>query len=105
MFQNPTFLGVPNKGDEIRIGCLTSAFSGAHKSVEMLHDPYILGGPQQGDKIRIGCLTPAFSGAHTWAEMLHNPYILGGPQQRGRKQNWLPHLCLLRGPQVGGNAT
>ena len=25
--------------------------------------------------------------------------------QRGQNQNWLPHLCLLRGSLVGGNAT
>ena len=24
---------------------------------------------------------------------------------RGRNQNWLPHPCLLGGPQLGGNAT
>ena len=49
----------------IKPGCLTPAFSGAHKWAEMLHNPCILGGPQtKRDKIRIGYLTPTFSGAH-----------------------------------------
>ena len=56
--------------------------------------------------MRSGCLTLAFSGAHKWVEMLRHPYILGDPQNKGgRNQKWLPHLYLLRGPQVGGNAT
>ena len=38
----------PNKGTKIRIGCLTSAFSGAHKWAEMLCHPCILGGAQKG---------------------------------------------------------
>ena len=52
----------------------------------------------------MGCLSPAFSGPCKWAELLRHP-ILGGPRQRGQNQNWLPHPCLLRGPQVGGIAT
>ena len=43
----PAFSRVPNKGDKIRIGCLTLAFSGAQKRAEMLHNPCILGGLQQ----------------------------------------------------------
>ena len=37
------FSGVPNKGETIRSGCLTLAFSGAQKRAELLHNPYILG--------------------------------------------------------------
>ena len=40
-----------------------------------------------------------------WVELLRNPLILEGPQQMGQSQNWLPHPCLLGGPQVGGIAT
>ena len=29
----------------------------------------------------------------------------GIPKQRGQNQNWLPHACMLGGPQEGGNAT
>ena len=57
-----------NKGDEIRIGCLTLVPSR---------------GPTRGWKCYV---TPAFSGAHKRAEVLHNPLILGGPQQRGQNQ-------------------
>ena len=52
-------LGDPQtKGDKIRIGCLTPAFSGAQKWAEMLYYPVILGDPQTKGDIRIGCLTP-----------------------------------------------
>ena len=48
VLSNPCILGDPQtKGDEIRIGYLTPAFSGAQKSAEVLHNPCILGGPQQ----------------------------------------------------------
>ena len=71
--------GTQTNGDQIRIGCLTPAFSGAQPRAEMLHRPCILGDPQtKGDKIRIGCLTPTFSGAQKRAEMLCHPCILGG---------------------------
>ena len=43
----PAFSGVPNKGDTLKSGCLTLAFSGAQKRAELLHHPYILGAPQQ----------------------------------------------------------
>ena len=36
----------PTKGNKIRSGSLTLAFSGAHKWVEMLRHPCILGEPQ-----------------------------------------------------------
>ena len=40
--------GSPNakRGEKIRIGCLTPAFSGAHKWAELLRHPCILGGLQ-----------------------------------------------------------
>ena len=51
--QNPK--SKPTLGVTIRIGCLTPAFSGAHKWAEMLHNPCILGDTQtKRDKIRIG---------------------------------------------------
>ena len=44
----PAFSGVPNakRGDKIRSGYLTLAFSGAQKRAELLHNPCILGGLQ-----------------------------------------------------------
>ena len=104
MLRHPCVLGGPQtKGDKIRIGCLTPAFSGpkrgrkcyvtrdkikiggltpafqgAQKRVEMLHHPCILGGAQtKRDKIRIGCLTPAFQGAQFC------PFLFGDPRMHG----------------------
>ena len=103
----------------MRIGHLTFAFSGAHKWAELLRNPCILGGPQKGDEIRIASLTVAFSGAHRWADLLCNPCILGrqrladllrnpcilGRRQQGQQnENWLRHLCILGGLEVGGKA-
>ena len=82
---HPCLLGGPKVG---RIG--TPTFSGV---------------PNKGNKMRSGCLTPTFSGAHKWAELLRRPYILGGAQKWGSDQKWLPHPCLLGGPQVGRIAT
>ena len=60
MVCHPCILGVPNpkrgeqnkkwsptKGGTIRKGCLTFAFSGAQKGVEVLRHLCILGGPQR----------------------------------------------------------
>ena len=102
LLRNHCILRVPNakRGEKIRIGCLTPAFSGAHNWEELLRNPCILGGPQKGDKIRIGYLTPAFSGACKWAELLRTPCILGGPQTREQNQKWLPHFT-PKGWRVG----
>ena len=93
------------KGDKIRIGCLTLAFSGAQKRAKMLHHPCSLGDPQtKGDEIR-GCLTPGISGAQKMAKMLRHPCILWGPKTKGgQNQKWPPHPCLLTGPEEGGSA-
>ena len=96
-YVTPTFSGVPNakRGQKIRIGCLTPAFSGAHKWAEMPHNPAFSGVPKQRGTIKIGYLTPAFSEAHKWAEMLHNPCILRGPQTKGDKnfgRLWRHHV-------------
>ena len=40
----------PTKGNKIRSGCLTLAFSGAQKRAEMLCRPSILGDPQHRGK-------------------------------------------------------
>ena len=39
-YVTPAFSGVPNKGEKIRSGCLTHAFSGAQKRAELLCTPY-----------------------------------------------------------------
>ena len=44
-----TFSGIPNakRGEKIRSGYLTPAFSGAQKRAEVLRNPCILGDPQR----------------------------------------------------------
>ena len=39
--------GSPTKGNKIRMGCLSGAFSGAQKWAVVLRHRYIVGGPQQ----------------------------------------------------------
>ena len=48
-YVTPAFSGVPNakRGDRLRIGHLTRAFSGAQKRAELLHNPCILGSPRR----------------------------------------------------------
>ena len=64
---------VPNKGNKIRSGCLTLAFSGAQKRAKMPHHPAFSGIPnaKRGEKNQ---------------KRLAHPYILGGPQTRGQNQ-------------------
>ena len=59
MLRNPCVLGDPQtKGDEIRSGCLTPAFLGAQKRMEVLRNPCILGGPQtKGTKSEVKTYT------------------------------------------------
>ena len=49
-YVTPAFSGIPNKGNNIRSGCLTPAFSGAQKRAEMLRHPSILTDPQQREQ-------------------------------------------------------
>ena len=82
-----------NKGEKIRNGCLTPAFSGAQKRAVMLHHPAFSGIPNakkgkqnkkgsrtKGNKIKNGLLTTAFSGAKKKAEM-SLPSTKGATQQ------------------------
>ena len=117
MLCHPCILGGPQRqarGEkEIRIGCLTSAFSGAQKRAEMLRHTCILGDPQRqvpGENKRYQKWLPprlAFSRAQK-RNCYVTPAFSGVPMPstgRKRNQNWLPHRCLLGGPQEGKNAT
>ena len=99
----PAFSGVPNKGDKIRSGYLTPAFSGAQKRANRYITPAFSGFPNKGVEIRSGCLTPAFLGPHKWAEVLCNPYILGRPQQRGTKSEVATSPLPSKWPKRGQN--
>ena len=46
-YVTPAFLGPPTKGNKIKSGCLTPAFSGAHMGPEVLRHPCILKDPQR----------------------------------------------------------
>ena len=76
---------------EIRIGCLTPAFSGAQKRAEMLCLPCILRGPHRqvrGQKeISFGYLTPAFSGPKRGQKFYATPTFLGAPSAKRGEQN------------------
>ena len=108
-YATPAFSGVPNakRGDGIRIGCLTRAFSGAQKWAELLRNPCILGGPQRQARAEN-------------QNSLPHPYLLRGPKVGGiatqplhsgasrtreRNRNWVPHPCLLWGPKFAGIRT
>ena len=68
-YVTPAFSGCPQtKGDKIRIGCLTTVFSGAQKRVEMSRHRCILG------------VSPNKGGRNQW---LPHPYLLGGPKEGG----------------------
>ena len=80
----PTFSGVPNRGDKIRSGYLTLAFSGPTRGRNCYITPAFPALRHKGEKIRSGYFTHASSRAPKRAELLRTPYILGGPQQRGQ---------------------
>ena len=79
-YVTPAFLGVPNakRGDKIRRGYLTHAFSGAQKRVELLRNPCILGGPwrqargQNQKGLPHPCLVDGPKGGGIASEPLHS---------------------------------
>ena len=75
---------VPIKGDKIRSGYLSPAFSGGMSGRKCHITLAVSVLPMKGDKIKIGCLTRAFRWAHQRAEVLGNPCLLGGPHQTGQ---------------------
>ena len=88
------------KGDKIRIGCPTLAFSGAQKRAEMLRHPYIPGNAQtKGDKIS-GRFTPVFSGTQKGGKCYVTPAFSGILKQRGTKSVAASSMP-SRGPKRG----
>ena len=74
--------GAQTKGNKIRSGCFTPAFSGAQRRAEVVITPAFLEGPQH-------------RGATSKVV----------PNTGEQNQKWLPHPCLLNSPKKGGNAT
>ena len=104
---------LPSRGPKrVQKCCITPAFSGAPNAKRGVENQKW--SPTKRNKIGSGCLTRCFSGAQKRAGMLPHPYILGGlqcqargrksevvPNKGGQNRKWLPHPCLLRGPQRG----
>ena len=122
----------PTKGNKIRSGCLSLAFSVAQKRAEMLGLPCTPGDPQRqaraaknrngplqrGTKSEVAAstlpsrgpkrgqdcsVTPAFSGIPN-AKRGEQKKLVVVPNKGEQNQKWLPHPCLLGGPKEGGNA-
>ena len=73
----------PTKGNKIKSGRDTPAFSGAQRRAQMLCHPCILRDPQRQARGATSKIVPNI-----------------GEQN----QKWLPHPCLLWGPKEGANA-
>ena len=98
--------GSPTKGNKIRIGCLSHAFSGAEKWAEVLCHPCILGGPQQrGTKSELAASAMPFRDPKGGQKCSVTPAFSGVPHKGEQTQNWLPWACLLGGRKVGGSTT
>ena len=95
------FSGVPNKGDKMRCGCLTLAFSWAQKRADFLRNLAFSRAQKRADFLR----NPTFSAAQKRAKMLCYPCIVGGPKQRKENQKWSPHPCPVMSPKEGANVT
>ena len=93
--------GSPTKGNKIKSGPLTLAFSGAPKRAEMLRKAYVLEDPQPSGQNQKWLPHPSLSGAQKRAEMLRRPCILGGPQQRAGKSKMATSSLPSRGPKRG----
>ena len=98
--------GSRTKGNKIRIGCLTPAFSGAQKRAEMLCHPFILGDPEQtGMKSELAASPLPSRGTKRGLNWYVTTAFSGVPNKGEQNQNWLPHPYLLGDPKEGGNGT
>ena len=99
------FSGVPNANawNKIRSGCLTTAFSGAHKCAELLCNPCNLKRPQTREQNRKWLPHHCLLGGRKRAVLLRNHCILGGPQRqaRGTKSEVPASPLPSRGPTNG----
>ena len=98
--------GSPTKGNKIRSGCLTPAFSGAQKGAAMLRHTCILGCPQQrGSKSEDAASPLPSEGPKRRRKCYGTPTLSWVPNKGQQNQKWLHHPCLFKGPKRGGNAT
>ena len=120
MLRHPCILGDPQtKGDKIRGGSLTPAFSGAHKWAEMLRHPSYSGIPKQrGTKSEVAPSHLPSRGPTSGQKCYVTPAFWGIPKTKGNKirsgsltstfseaHKWaemLRHPCILGNPQNKG---
>ena len=98
---------VPKQGNKIKSGYLTTAFSGAPKRAVLLRNHCILGGPQRqarGTKSEVPASPLPSRGPTNGRKCYITLAFSGVPNTKGGEK-WFSHPCLLRGPQMGGNAT
>ena len=94
--------GSPKKGNKIRIGWHSSAFSGAQTWAEVLRHPCILRGPQQrGKKSELATLAMPSQGPKSGQKCYGTPAFSGVPNRGEQNRNWLPQPSLLGGLKVG----
>ena len=112
------FLGIPPKGDKIRSGCLTFAFSGAHKMVEMLCNPCVLEDPpKKGTKSEVAApplpswgpkrghncyVTLAFPGVPNKGDKIRGGYLTHALSGAHKRAELLCNPCVLRDPPKKG---
>ena len=112
------FSGVPWRGDKIRSGYITPAFSGAHKWAEVLHNPCVLRGcqnraaksevatsplPSRGPTSGQNCyVILAFLGVANKGEKIRSDYITLALSGAQKWAELLRHPCVLGGPQKRG---
>ena len=95
-YVTPSFLGVPRKGDKIRIGYITPTFSGARKWAQGLRNPCVLGAPlQKGTKLELATSPVPSRGPKKGRNCCTTPTFRGIRQKKGTNQNWLHHPYLL----------
>ena len=97
--------GSTTKGNKMKSGYLTPAFSGAHKRAEMLCHPCILGHPKQREtKLNVATSPLPSWGAKRGQTCYVTPAFSGINNKGEQNEKWLPHPCLLGGPKEGRNA-
>ena len=103
-YVTPAFLAVPNtkRGEKLISGCLTPAFSGAQKRVEVLRNPCILGGPQHQARGENQKGLPSRGPKRGWNCYATHAFLGIPNTKHGEK---IRSGFRLEGPKEGGSAT
>ena len=106
-YATPAFSRVPDakRGDKIGSGCLTTAFSGAKKRMELLRKPRILGGsptPSAGTKSEVAASPLPSRTPKEGGVAMHTVRCRGSPT-KGTKSQVATSPLPSRGPKRGHN--